>query len=158
MIIPQNRILAKQVAKELKDQAALTGTMTFAANFGSQLATVDAVAVPANKNEMEMQRIEPSKRAKDMEVDDIVEFEDKANLELVLKMLQFMCEGHNSKLQNYLRVQPDNILNIDLVSLSVELMHVMSESIDSHTIHLLVQVGSCFVGTRPHFDCRRSTR
>ena len=139
-------MLAKQVEKELKAQAELTGTMTMAGAIGSQLAAVEVTQVSAGsgKNEFEMKRMEPPKHARDIDVDDIVEFEDKANLELVLKMLQFICDGHNSTLQNYLREQPDNIMSIDLVSLAVELMHCMSESIDDHTIHLLVQVGCAY--------------
>ncbi len=34
---------------------------------------------------------------------------------LVLRVLQLMCEGHHTVLQNYLRTQPDNIRSINLV-------------------------------------------
>ena len=71
---------------------------------------------------------------------EIIAFKDSAYLELVLKMLQQMCEGHNNKMQNYLREQPDNLSTIDLVTQSVELLHVMIETIDEKTLPLVVQV------------------
>ena len=73
-------------------------------------------------------------------IQEIVAFKDSAYLELVLKMLQQMCEGHNLQMQNYLREQPDNLSTIDLVTQSVELLHVMTENIDEKTLPLVVQV------------------
>ena len=71
---------------------------------------------------------------------EIIEFTDEANLELVLKMLEQMCEGHNNVLQNYLRVQTENIHTIDLVAESVELLHVLIEGLDDKTMPLVIQV------------------
>ncbi len=65
---------------------------------------------------------------------------DRSNIELVLKVLQMMCEGHNRDLQEYLREQPDNIRSIDLVTLTVELLHVVAEKINGDTIHQIDQV------------------
>ena len=70
---------------------------------------------------------------------DLVELGDPANLELTLKLLASLCEGHNTALQDYLREQSDNIRTTDLVSLTVELLHVLIESLDSHTMPLVVQ-------------------
>ena len=83
---------------------------------------------------------------------EIIAFKDSAYLELLLKMLQRLCEGHNLKLQNYLREQSDNIQTTDLVSLTVELLHVMIETIDNYTIPLVMQVrGQLFVNCSSPF-------
>ena len=71
---------------------------------------------------------------------EIIEFQDEANLELVLKVLQQMCEGQSTVLQNYLRVQTENLHTINLVSEIVELLHVLVEGLDNKTMPLVVQV------------------
>ena len=53
----QNRILAKQIEKELQAQAELTGTMTMAGAMGSQLASVEADASVEDKHGMELQQL-----------------------------------------------------------------------------------------------------
>jgi hypothetical protein len=55
-------------------------------------------------------------------------------------MLQRMCEGHYSVLQNYLREQPDNINKIDLVELAVEVLQTVAEGLDDKTLPLVNQV------------------
>ena len=72
-------------------------------------------------------------------VQDLVDMGDPASLELTLKLLENLCEGHNVELQNYLREQTDNIRTTDLVSLTVELLHVLIEGLDNHTMPLVVQ-------------------
>ena len=57
-------------------------------------------------------------------------------------MLKQLCEGHNTRMQNYLREQRDNLVSIDLVRLTVEVLHVLSESIDSRTLVLVSEVCS----------------
>lgn len=64
---------------------------------------------------------------------------DLATLELALHFMQLLCEGHNADLQNYLRAQPDHIKSIDLVTLCVELLHVMIQEVDKHTVDVLIQ-------------------
>ncbi len=71
-----------------------------------------------------------------------MEFRDSLNIELVLKLFASMCEGHNFQVQNILREQPGSHVKVDMVRLSVELLHVMVEKIDSFAMPLLVQV--CF--------------
>ena len=78
-----------------------------------------------------------------------------------MKMLQRLCEGHNVQIQEYLQIQSENLQTVDLVSLTVELLSCMSESIDGHTIHLIVQVRMrviCLYGVELCLACRRSTR
>ena len=58
----QTRILAKQVAKELKAQAEMTGTMTLAGAMGSQLAAVGSVAIPQVRSEAEKQNLAAAKK------------------------------------------------------------------------------------------------
>ncbi len=55
-------------------------------------------------------------------------------------MLQLLCEGHNSRMQNYMRHQLGNIRHVDLVTLTAQLMHVMVEEINTSNIDVLVQV------------------
>jgi nicotinamidase-related amidase len=52
------------------------------------------------------------------------QMKDEGNITLVLSVLQGMCEGHNTVLQNYLRVQPDNISSTDLVSMCTNFLEV----------------------------------
>jgi hypothetical protein len=66
---------------------------------------------------------------------------DLTTLELALHFLQLLCEGHHKDLQNYLRAQPDHIKSVDIVTLCVELLHVMIQELDKHTIDILIQVG-----------------
>jgi hypothetical protein len=53
-----------------------------------------------------------------------------------------LCEGHNAVVQNYLRAQGDNYHSIDLVTLTVELLHVIGERIALNTIDQINQVCS----------------
>ena len=43
-------------------------------------------------------------------------FRDTSYIELALRVLGLICDNHNRQMQNYLRVQPDNITVINLVS------------------------------------------
>jgi hypothetical protein len=69
-----------------------------------------------------------------------VKFHDMDNLEAVLHVLQLMCEGHNDQMQNYLREQTGNIRQVDLVTQTVELLHILVEEITAANIDVLVQV------------------
>ena len=46
----------------------------------------------------------------------LLKFRDTSYIELALRVLGLMCDNHNRQMQNYLRVQPDNIRTINLVS------------------------------------------
>jgi len=54
-----------------------------------------------------------------LEKEDELEMKDHGHLHLLLLVLQAMCEGNNKVMQNYLRSQPDNIRNIDVVQVRV---------------------------------------
>ena len=45
-----------------------------------------------------------------------LKFKDTSYIELALRVLGLMCDGQYRPMQNYLREQPDNIKNINLVS------------------------------------------
>ena len=53
----QNRILAKQIEKELQAQAELTGTMTMAGAMGSQLASIESDPGSEGQSGMEMRQL-----------------------------------------------------------------------------------------------------
>ena len=61
-------------------------------------------------------------KAADGELRNYFLLEKHTNISLVLRMLQLMCEGHHSILQNYLRSQPDNIRSVDLVKVLLNLL------------------------------------
>eukprot|EP00045_Choanoeca_perplexa_P018056 m.276491 g.276491 ORF g.276491 m.276491 type:complete len:2614 (+) comp17698_c0_seq3:125-7966(+) len=65
--------------------------------------------------------------------------EDEGNIELVLRVLQYMCEGHFLPLQEYLRTQPDNVRKINLVDLAVQFLHVLTEEITLDSIEIIIQ-------------------
>jgi hypothetical protein len=64
------------------------------------------------------------------------------NLESILHVLQLMCEGHNFQMQEMLREQTGNFRQINLVTLCVELLHVLVEEITAANIDALVQVSA----------------
>ena len=45
-----------------------------------------------------------------------LKFRDSSYIELALRVLGLMCDGQYRPMQNYLREQPDNIKNINLLS------------------------------------------
>lgn len=65
---------------------------------------------------------------------------DDGNIELVLRVLQFMCEGYNMTLKAYIHSQPDNIRSIDLVAESADYLGVVIEEISGENISLITQV------------------
>lgn len=122
--IAETRILQKQIDKEIKQQAIITGTLTMAGTFGSQLnAAAQAGIAPV---------VKPSAQ-------NLVTFKDTENIELVLQMLQQMCEGHYNDMQEYLREQPDNLRSIDLVTLSVDVLNLVITDINDKSLSLVIQ-------------------
>jgi hypothetical protein len=75
----------------------------------------------------------------DTDDEDDASTKDEGNIELVLRTLQLMCEGHNGVLQNYIRAQPDNIRSLDLVAEVVKFADVVTEDVDENNIELVVQ-------------------
>lgn len=51
------------------------------------------------------------------------------SIRLVFCVLQSMCEGHNSILQNYLRNQPDNIKSFNLVEIGAKFLLTVTEEL-----------------------------
>lgn len=77
--------------------------------------------------------------AQPVEDDFFSKMKDEGNITLVLSVLQGMCEGHNTVLQNYLRVQPDNIASTDLVSMCTNFLEIATIDINEYK-ELLVQL------------------
>jgi inositol 1,4,5-triphosphate receptor type 1 len=63
----------------------------------------------------------------------------EGSVDLVLKILQNLCEGHNAVLQDYLRQQPDNMRSIDLVTETVHYAKELVLEVDGHNIALVTQ-------------------
>ncbi|RKO85775.1 RyR and IP3R homology associated-domain-containing protein [Blyttiomyces helicus] len=58
----------------------------------------------------------------------------------VMRLLQLIVEGHNFKLQEYVRVQPDNIKSFDLVKDVVDYLHAIVPIANEDNIAIIVQV------------------
>ncbi len=78
----------------------------------------------------------------------MVDLRDTFYLELTLKLLQKLCEGHHKNMQLYLHVQDANIHNYDLVVLVVEVFKAMAEHVDSRFISIITQVA--YLDALPH--------
>ncbi|KAJ3089301.1 hypothetical protein HK102_006717 [Quaeritorhiza haematococci] len=51
--------------------------------------------------------------------------DDIREAKTMLHVLQLMCEGHNNAIQNYMRMQPDNLKSFNLVALVVEYLRTL---------------------------------
>ena len=71
---------------------------------------------------------------------DMPSFADPGHIELVLRILQLMCEGQNVVLQDYLRDQPDNIKSVDIPAQTVSFLEVLYVSVDHTNVSLVSQV------------------
>eukprot|EP00050_Salpingoeca_kvevrii_P002520 m.196116 g.196116 ORF g.196116 m.196116 type:complete len:2530 (-) comp10628_c0_seq6:379-7968(-) len=140
------RLLRRLVHEERDRHAQLMGTMTLAGSKGLKhnLDQKEAEASrfqPSTDNPYELEMIAlPSDRAiKPVAPVAELEVRDEGNIELVLRILQNMCEGQNDVLKSYLHRQPDNIRSIDLVAQTSEYLHVVTEEISAETIDLTIQ-------------------
>lgn len=69
------------------------------------------------------------------------------NVELLLRCIQMMCEGHNHVIQDYFREQLDNVTNVNVISEMAELLTAISSDtsddilpITRQLVHTLVEV------------------
>ena len=54
-----------------------------------------------------------------------------------------MCEGQNNDIQNYLRVQTDNLRTFDLVSQTAQVFRLFARQPSSHSVLVLIKVREC---------------
>eukprot|EP00049_Salpingoeca_infusionum_P018394 m.357042 g.357042 ORF g.357042 m.357042 type:complete len:2607 (+) comp17695_c0_seq1:174-7994(+) len=142
------RELKRQLAAAKGKEADVLGTLT--------LSSQQLQAGPLHS------QIETVMQEEEEEKEDVFGQEDAGNIELVLRVLQYMCEGHRRDLQDYLRRQPDNIRSIDLVSETVRVLIAMMDEISPQTIERLTQTVETLVefaqGCQPNqqsiFDAR----
>ena len=132
--IRELRVLNRATAEEKGRQAHMMGTLTLASALGGGGNAGPVAEVPSDG--MEMQALSA---VGDDAPSANIELSDEGNIELVLRVLQFMCEGHNDVLQNYLRYQPDNIRSIDLVHGTVDILAVLVEDISEDNVELIIQ-------------------
>eukprot|EP00051_Salpingoeca_urceolata_P021920 m.350531 g.350531 ORF g.350531 m.350531 type:complete len:2826 (+) comp19889_c0_seq3:203-8680(+) len=66
-------------------------------------------------------------------------FSDESRVELVLRIIQKLCEGHYSEMQDYMRMQPDNFRQIDLVAKSVQVFQTLAPQVNAMNIELTIQ-------------------
>lgn len=65
--------------------------------------------------------------------------ENFGNLELLLRLVQLLCEGHNEEVQNYFRDQRDNVVSVNVVAEIAEVLDVISASEDDLVLPVLCQ-------------------
>ena len=58
---------------------------------------------------------------------------------LLLRVLQSMCEGNNHTVQNYLRTQPDNIKNFNIVTMVTNSLQLLAQEVSADTAGLVAQ-------------------
>ena len=58
---------------------------------------------------------------------------------LLLRVLQSMCEGNNHTVQNYLRTQPDNIKNFNIVTMVTTSLQLLAQEVSTDTAGLIAQ-------------------
>ncbi|CAH1800283.1 unnamed protein product [Owenia fusiformis] len=78
------------------------------------------------------------------EMDDL-DYKDEGYIELVLRVLAFMCDGQNAEIQNYLREQPDNIKSFNLVAETARFLSLLYSNINANTIGLVTQLFNTLV-------------
>eukprot|EP00043_Microstomoeca_roanoka_P019214 m.213666 g.213666 ORF g.213666 m.213666 type:complete len:2617 (+) comp16958_c0_seq4:400-8250(+) len=123
------RALKKSLEIERGKENAMMGTITMVNNM------IDVHAGMEGPDGIEMKAM----TSKTVATDEDLGLGDEGNIELVLRVLQYMCEGHNFQLQEYLRDQPDNIHPINLVNVTVDFLATMMEDVSNDTIELIIQ-------------------
>ncbi|XP_065834186.1 inositol 1,4,5-trisphosphate receptor type 3-like isoform X2 [Oscarella lobularis] len=76
---------------------------------------------------------------------DHLRFRDDGYIEIVLRIMGYMCDGHHRVLQDYLREQPDNIKSLNLVSEVCTYLHLFYNAIDEDNIPLVIQLFNTLV-------------
>eukprot|EP00040_Diaphanoeca_grandis_P002750 m.22601 g.22601 ORF g.22601 m.22601 type:complete len:2904 (-) comp13869_c0_seq1:198-8909(-) len=123
-----------------EDIDAQMRTMTVNETFTVPMSRGLSPNIPAGHMEAPKQEeISAEQAAKDDDEAFFEQMKDVGNVTLVLSVLQGMCEGHNHVLQEYLRVQPDNITSTDLVSLCTDFLDYPKEDVNEYR-ELLVQL------------------
>ncbi len=75
--------------------------------------------------------------------------EEVAIMDIILRFLQLLCKNYNAHLQNYLRVQPNNITSYDLVCQTLQFLDCICGFstgglglfglwINEHNVHLII--------------------
>jgi len=65
------------------------------------------------------------------------DFPTRAFVHQILTFLRLLCEGHNQKLQNFFRDQPESLFDIDIVSEVVKLTLALEPDLDTENIEQL---------------------
>ncbi|CAH1239566.1 ITPR1 [Branchiostoma lanceolatum] len=71
---------------------------------------------------------------------DEVLFEDDGNIELVLRVLGMMCDAQHTKLQDYIREQPDNMKSFNLVAETTLYLQLHYSNINSGNVRLVTSI------------------
>lgn len=138
------RSLRQQLEIKASTHEKLLGTLTLAGQLGNQVS--DALgSVRSISGDVAETIMSTSKQANKTKKDGAdLGFVDTGNMELVLRVMQLMCEGYNLTLKQYLQKQEDNIRSIDLVAETVTFLQMCIDEVNQDNIGLIIQVG-CLV-------------
>eukprot|EP00040_Diaphanoeca_grandis_P037642 m.247377 g.247377 ORF g.247377 m.247377 type:complete len:2902 (-) comp33854_c0_seq12:229-8934(-) len=122
--------IQKRIQDTKTDELRSTMTMTMS---GQQQKAISA-AMDANTTVSETDDAESA-----------LAFDDPSNIRLVLMVLQSMCEGHNTVLQDYLRTQEDNMTQHNLIDMVAKFMDTIriDASTDMMAQEILMQTVEC---------------
>ena len=67
-------------------------------------------------------------------------YQDEGFSELLIKILAQMCDGQNRALQDYIRIQPDNIRSVNIIKELTLFLNSLYSSIDQSNIELVIQL------------------
>eukprot|EP00730_Choanoeca_flexa_P002797 TRINITY_DN11178_c0_g1_i2.p1 TRINITY_DN11178_c0_g1~~TRINITY_DN11178_c0_g1_i2.p1 ORF type:complete len:1472 (+),score=415.20 TRINITY_DN11178_c0_g1_i2:98-4417(+) len=153
------RTLRRQDAEQQKQRQKLMGTLTIINKLQHQGQIVETQFAAQNGGTYRPQptvKLSKAGTAKEgttrnqmlaglsddayVEDDRRIVIEDDGNIELVLRVLQYMCEGYNMVLKGYIHAQQDNIRSIDLVEQTAVYFGAVIEETSNETIALLIQI------------------
>jgi inositol 1,4,5-triphosphate receptor type 1 len=108
---------------------------------GKTAAKSGLAAAGKAADEIELKEIEIKEGIHEgKDTSDALRFKDDGYIELVLRIMGYMCDGHNRVLQDYLRVQPDNIKSLNLVGDTTGYLQLFYGGINETNIELVTQV------------------
>ncbi|XP_062518427.1 inositol 1,4,5-trisphosphate receptor type 1-like isoform X2 [Corticium candelabrum] len=132
-------LLAQHRAKVSKSKEMME-TLRLKTQGKSAVNTTLAAAGKA-ADEIELKELEIKEGVHEVEdASDALRFRDDGYIELVLRIMGYMCDGHNTVLQDYLRVQPDNIRSLNLVAETTTYLQLFFGGINEDNVELVTQV------------------
>jgi hypothetical protein len=61
---------------------------------------------------------------------------EESHVDLVLRFMQLLCEGHNLELQDYLRRQPESIRSVDMISATAAYIDALTPNVNPFNVRI----------------------